>query len=71
MSQRTRGHALCVNGEAMPKDIARLLQEIAAASSAGELTAITAEIDLSNFDEQELAQLIDAIREARERLSTP
>jgi len=55
----------------MPEDSARLLQEIAAASCAEELTAITAEIDLSNFDEQAFAQLIDAIREARERLSAP
>jgi hypothetical protein len=55
----------------MPEDVARLLQEIAAASSTEELSAITAEIDLGNFDEQALAQLIDAIREARERLSVP
>jgi len=55
----------------MPENIARLLQEIGVAQSEGELTAVAAEIEESDFDEQALEQLADAIRAARERLKAP
>ena len=54
----------------MPEDITRLLQEIGAAASMDELAAIASiagEIDEA-YDEGVIARVIDALREARERL---
>jgi len=54
----------------MPEDITRLLQEIGAATSMDELAAIASiagEIDEA-YDEGVIARVIDALREARERL---
>ena len=59
------------NGTAMPEDIARLLEEIGAVQSLDELAAIATiagEIDKSAYDEWTIARVIDALREARERL---
>jgi hypothetical protein len=55
----------------MPEEtrLTRFLARIGAAQDEGELTAIGTEIEESDFDEQTLQQLSDAIREARERLS--
>jgi len=58
----------------MPEiEIARLLEEIAAAQSLDELAAIASlasEIDKPAYDEWTIARVIDAVREARERLSS-
>jgi hypothetical protein len=50
-------------------DIARLLEEIAAAKSADELAAIATEIEENDLSEQSLEQIADAFREAHERLN--
>jgi hypothetical protein len=48
----------------------RLLEEIGAAQTESELTAIATEIGQTGFDEPALERLADALREARERLSS-
>jgi hypothetical protein len=48
-------------------EIARLLEEIGAAQSLDELAAIAGEIG-DAYDEGAIARVIDALREARERL---
>jgi hypothetical protein len=61
----------CANGEAMP-EITRLLEEIGAATSRDELAALASfadEID-GSYDEGEIARVIDALRETRERLNS-
>jgi len=62
---------LGASGEAMP-EIRRLLQEIGAATSIDELATIASiagEIDEA-YDEGMIARVIDALREARERLES-
>lgn len=66
---RYQNAQLRANGEVMLADIARLLEEIAAAQDDIELTAVASEIAETDLDEQSLERLTDAIREARERLS--
>ena len=54
-------------------EIRRLLQEIGAATSIDELATIASiagEIDESSYDEGAIARVIDALREARERLES-
>ena len=54
-------------------EIARLLEEIAAAQTLDELVTIaslTSEIDKPPYDEGQIARVIDALREARERLES-
>jgi len=53
----------------MPKSITRLLQEIAAAQDTGESADISREIESLESNELAIEHLIDAFREARERLS--
>ena len=56
----------------MPKEIVRLLQEIGSATGMAELAAIASlasEID-GSYDEEAIAHVIDALREARERLDS-
>ncbi len=47
--------------------LAHFLEQIGAAQDESELTAIASEIEQSDFGEEALEQLADAIREARER----
>jgi hypothetical protein len=54
----------------MPGNVVRLLQEITAAQDEDELNTIAAEIERTDFDEQALEQIANAIREARDRLSS-
>jgi hypothetical protein len=62
---------LHANGTAMPEiEITRLLEEIGAAQDLAELAAIVSlagEID-DSYDEESVARVIDAIRQARQRL---
>jgi hypothetical protein len=54
-------------------EIARLLEEIGAAQSLDELAAIASsasEID-DSYEKEAIARVIDALREARERLDVP
>jgi len=56
----------------MPQEIIRLLEEIGAATSLAELAtiaSIASEIDEA-YDEGVIARVIDALREAHERLNS-
>lgn len=60
------------NDTIMPQEIIRLLEEIGAATSLAELAtiaSIASEIDEA-YDEGVIARVIDALREAHERLNS-
>ena len=60
------------NDTVMPQEIIRLLEEIGAATSLAELAtiaSIASEIDEA-YDEGVIARVIDALREAHERLNS-
>ena len=63
---------LNTNDTVMPQEIIRLLEEIGAATSLAELAtiaSIASEIDEA-YDEGVIARVIDALREAHERLNS-
>jgi len=63
---------LNANDTIMPQEIIRLLEEIGAATSLAELAtiaSIASEIDEA-YDEGVIARVIDALREAHERLNS-
>ena len=63
---------LNANDTVMPQEIIRLLEEIGAATSLAELAtiaSIASEIDEA-YDEGVIARVIDALREAHERLNS-